>query len=232
MVNHNGTTTIYTESAGPPQKKTIIQRKKPNDPYTVQVALQSVTNNNTIILRPIGNTTTQQIQPQPQKSIVHIHRAGPQLMQTAAQPVQFFTAAAPPQTFLKKQTVIIPQIAPTTAIKAQPKYTTVIRAPTIAQPQPQPQITTQPVVPGTVTKIQRPIQKQKVIMSTSSLQHYRSFNQKPNVHGSRKQLHPQHIIRPAPSATTTVIHHSMATEAKGNQIPVMLPSNGVSFGYL
>ncbi|KAL7011161.1 hypothetical protein ACKWTF_014127 [Chironomus riparius] len=232
MVNHNGTTTIYTESAGPPQKKTIIQRKKPNDPYTVQVALQSVTNNNTIILRPIGNSTTQQIQPQQQKSIVHIHRA-PQIMQTTSQPVQFFTTA-PPQTYLKKQTVIIPQMAPTSAIKTQPKYTTVIRAPVAPQvinaQQPQQQITTQQLAPGTNSKIQRPIQKQKVIMSTSSLQQYRSFNNKPNAHGSRKQLHPQHIIRHAPSTTviptTTVIHHSMATEAKGNQIPVILPSNG------
>lgn len=222
MVNHNGTTTIYTESTGPPQKKTIIQRKKPNDPYTVQVALQSVANNNTIILTPIGNATTQQVQQQPQKSIVHIHRTP--IMQAASQPVQFFTAA-PSQTFMKKPTqIIIPQIAPTTTtIKTQPKYTTVIRAP--APQVIQPTSVQQSVSVQGVSKIQRPIQKQKVIMSTSSLQQYRSFNQKPNAHGSRKQLHPQHIIRPAPSTTTTVIHHSLNNEAKSNQIPVILPSN-------
>ncbi|KAG5667830.1 hypothetical protein PVAND_015799 [Polypedilum vanderplanki] len=220
MVNHNGTTTIYTESTGPPQKKTIIQRKKPNDPYTVQVALQSVANNNTIILTPIGNATTQQVTQQPQKSIVHIHRAAP-IMQTASPPMQFLTAA-PSQTFIKKQTVIIPQMAP---VKTTPKYTTVIRAPApqMIQTQPTPP-QPQPVQMQSVAKIQKPIQKQKVIMSTSSLQQYRSFNQKPNVHGSRKQLHPQHIIRPAPAAatTTTVIHHPIGGEQKTNQIPVQL----------
>jgi hypothetical protein len=216
MVNHNGTTTIYTESTGPPQKKTIIQRKKP-DPYTVQVALQSVANNNTIILTPIGNAATQQVQPQQQKSIVHIHRAGP-IMQTASSPVQFL--AAPPQTFLKKQTVLIPQMTQST-IKAPPKYTTVIRAPA-------PQVIQPPQPQGVNSKIQRPIQKQKVIMSTSSLQQYRSFNQKPTVHGSRKQLHPQHIIRPAPTATTTtVIHHAIAQETKTNST-LIIPGSGVS----
>lgn len=65
MVKHpNGTTTIYETAA--PSKKTIIQRKKTIDPYTVQV----VANNNTIILTPIGNTTQQAMQQQPQKSIV------------------------------------------------------------------------------------------------------------------------------------------------------------------
>lgn len=223
MVNHNGTTTIYTETTGPPQKKTIIQRKKPTDPYTVQMALQTVANNNTIILTPIGNATTQQVQSQPQKSIVHIHRTTP-----IQQPVQFL----PQTTFLKKQTVIIPtqQMQPTaTAIKTQPKYTTVIRAPAqqvIQTQQLTPIVSNQKLPP-------KPIQKQKVIMSTSSLQQYRSFNQKPNAHGSRKQLHPQHIIRPAP----TVIHQSIvsgvsvgeSSKGNGQPIPVMISGgNGVS----
>lgn len=208
MVNHNGTTTIYTESTGPPQKKTIIQRKKPTDPYTVQVALQSVANNNTIILTPIGNTSTQQVQPQQQKSIVHIHRTTP--IQQASTSVQFL----PQTTFLKKQTVIIPQLPPPKPQPAPAKYTTVIRAPTPQVIQTQ-QLT--PIVSN--QKIhQKPIQKQKVIMSTSSLQQYRSFNNK-NVHGSRKQLHPQHIIRPAPQ--TTVIQ-SMVDGTKSQQIPVMI----------
>lgn len=217
MVNHNGTTTIYTETTGPPQKKTIIQRKKPTDPYTVQMALQTVANNNTIILTPIGNATTQQVQSQPQKSIVHIHRTTP--MQ---QPVQFL----PQATFLKKQTVLIPtqMQATSTAMKTQPpKYTTVIRAPA------QQVIQTQQLTP--IVSNPRPIQKQKVIMSTSSLQQYRSFNQKPNAHGSRKQLHPQHIIRPAPQTTTATVIQSMVEGVKGNgqPIPVMISSgNAVS----
>lgn len=208
MVKHpNGTTTIYETTA--PSKKTIIQRKKTIDPYTVQV----VANNNTIILTPIGSTTQQTIQ-QPQKSIVHIHRTPP---------VQFLTA---PQTFIKKQTVIHPQQL---TQKSQPKYTTVIRAPSVSlspvSPVPQQIITT------VSSKIQRPIQKQKVIMSTSSLQQYRSYNQKSSAgHGSRKQLHPQHIIRPAPSATTTTtVIHQMMQEPKPNQIPVILPPCSVSF---
>lgn len=209
MVKHpNGTTTIY-ETTAPSTKKTIIQRKKTNDPYTVQV----VANNNTIILTPIGNATQQAVQ-QPQKSIVHIHRTTP-MMQTPTPPVQFLTA---PQTFLKKQTVIHPQM---TQQKPQSKYTTVIRAPSVP-PQPQQIITT------VSSKIQRPIQKQKVIMSTSSLQQYRSYNQKSSAssgHGSRKQLHPQHIIRPAPTTTTTTVIHQMTQE----QSPVMLPTGGVSF---
>lgn len=220
MVNHNGTTTIYTESTGPPQKKTIIQRKKPTDPYTVQVALQSVANNNTIILTPIGNTTTQQVQPQQQqqqKSIVHIHRTNP-LQQTSS--VQFL----PQTTFLKKQTVLIPQIQQSKSQQAPAKYTTVIRAPTpqIIQTQ---QLT--PIVSNHKTHA-KPIQKQKVIMSTSSLQQYRSFNHK-NAHGSRKQLHPQHIIRPTPQ-TTTVIQSMVDGSNNGSQsIPVMISSgNAVS----
>jgi hypothetical protein len=210
MINHNGTTTIYTESTGPPQKKTIIQRKKPTDPYTVQVALQSVANNNTIILTPIGNATTQQVQPQQQKSIVHIHRTTP-LQQTSS--VQFL----PQTTFLKKQTVIIPQLPPKPS-PTPPKYTTVIRAPTSQVIQTQ-QLT--PIVSNQKVQ-QKPIQKQKVIMSTSSLQQYRSFNHK-NVHGSRKQLHPQHIIRPAPQTTTVI--QSMIDGAKNGShqsIPVMI----------
>lgn len=218
MVKHpNGTTTIY-ETTAPSSKKTIIQRKKTVDPYTVQV----VANNNTIILTPIGNTTQQTIQQQPQKSIVHIHRTAP-MMQASAPPVQFLTA--PQTTFLKKQTVIHPQM---TTQQSHPKYTTVIRTPSVP---PQQQIIT-----TVSSKIQRPIQKQKVIMSTSSLQQYRSCNQKSpgaSGHGSRKQLHPQHIIRPAPStATTTVIHHQMSQEQSTNQMPVILPSGGVSlFNY-
>lgn len=206
LVKHpNGTTTIY-ETSAPQTKKTIIQRKKTIDPYTVQV----VANNNTIILTPIGGTQ-QTVQQQPQKSIVHIHRSAP-MMQTSA-PVQFLSA---PQTFLKKQTVIHPQMTQ----KQQSKFTTVIRTPTIVPQPPQQQIIT-----TVSSKIQRPIQKQKVIMSTSSLQQYR-YNQKPSAHGSRKQLHPQHIIRPVPSATatTTVIHHQIMPEQKPNQIPVMMPS--------
>lgn len=215
MVKHpDGTTTIY-ETSAPATKKTIIQRKKPVDPYTVQV----VANNNTIILTPIGSTTQHTVQQQPQKSIVHIHRTAP-LMQTTTPPVQFLSA---PQTFLKKQTIIHPQMTQ----KSQQKYTTVIRTTSMPFPPQQQIITT------VSSKIQRPIQKQKVIMSTSSLQQYRSYNQKPSgpsTHGSRKQLHPQHIIRPAPSsATTTVIHHSMAAEQTSNQIPVILPTGRVSF---
>jgi hypothetical protein len=83
--------------------------------------------------------------------------------------------------------------------------------------------------------MQRPIQKQKVIMSTSSLQQYRSYGHKTNAHGSRKQLHPQHIIRPAPAATTTtVIHHPMVggggevQKVVQNPMPIMLPGNAVS----
>lgn len=215
MVNHNGTTTIYTESTGPPQKKTIIQRKKPTDPYTVQVALQSVANNNTIILTPIGNATTQQVQPQQQKSIVHIHRTAP-LQQTSS--VQFL----PQTTFLKKQTVIIPQLPQPKPQPTPPKYTTVIRAPQSQIIQTQ-QLT--PIVSN--QKIhQKPIQKQKVIMSTSSLQQYRSFNHK-TVHGSRKQLHPQHIIRPAPQATTVI--QSIIDAAKSGPQSIMISGgNSVS----
>lgn len=210
MVKHsNGTTTIYTETSTPSKKKTIIQRKKV-DPYTVQMALQGVANNNTIILTPI-NTQQQSVVPQQQKSIVQIHRTAP-MMQTSASSVQFIQP-----TFVKKQTVIIPQMAPSTAIKSQPKYTTVIRSPAITTIQQQPA----PVS----TKIQKPIQKQKVIMSTSSLQQYRSYNQKPSPHGSRKQLHPQQIIRPTPA--TTVIHHQMTPEPKGNQIPVILSTGNI-----
>jgi hypothetical protein len=199
----NGTATIYETSA--PSKKTIIQRKKTIDPYTVQV----VANNNTIILTPIGNTTQQTVQ-QPQKSIVHIHRTTP-IIQTNASPVQFL--AAPQSTFLKKQTVIHPQMTP--------KYTTVIRAPSAPQITPPPQ----QVIATVSSKIQRPIQKQKVIMSTSSLQQYRSYNQKSSVgHSSRKQLHPQHIIRPAPA---TAVIHQMIQEQK-TQIPVILPTSSVS----
>ena len=63
-------------------------------------------------------------------------------------------------------------------------------------------------------------------MSTSSLQQYRSYNQKPSVgHGSRKQLHPQHIIRPVPA--TTVIHQMIQDQK--NQIPVILPTSVVTF---
>lgn len=213
MVKHpNGTTTIY-ETSGHATKKTIIQRKKINDPYTVQV----VSNNNTIILTPIGNAQ-QNVQQQSQKSIVHIHRTAP-MIQTTAPPVQFLTA---PQTFLKKPTVIHPHMTH----KPQANYTTVIRAP-VASP------TQQQIITTVSSKIQRPIQKQKVIMSTSSLQQYRSYNQKPSAgHGSRKQLHPQHIIRPAPTATTTnVIHQQMTHEQKPNQIPVILPTTAVSYDF-
>lgn len=210
MVKHpNGTTTIY-ETSAPSTKKTIIQRKKTVDPYTVQVG-----NNNTIILTPIGSATQQSVQQQqqPQKSIVHIHRTGP--------PVQFL-AAPSPQTFLKKQTIIHPQMNQ----KPQTNYTAVIRAPSNPPPPQQTIITT------VSSKIQRPIQKQKVIMSTSSLQQYRSYNQKPSAgHGSRKQLHPQHIIRPTPSAsTTTVIHQQITQEQKHSPIPVILPVGGMSYG--
>jgi hypothetical protein len=59
------------------------------------------------------------------------------------------------------------------------------------------------------------------------LQQYRSYNQKPNAHGSRKQLHPQHIIRPAPSSTTTVIHHAMPQDAKTNNIPMIMSGSAV-----
>jgi hypothetical protein len=204
MVKHpNGTTTIY-ETTAPSTKKTIIQRKKTIDPYT-------------IILTPIGSTTSQSVQQQPQKSIVHIHRtAATPMIQTNAPPVQFLSS---PQTYLK-QTVIHPQMTQ----KLQPKYTTVIRAPTtIVTPAAPAQVIT-----AVSSKMQRPIQKQKVIMSTSSLQQYRSYNQKSSAgHGSRKQLHPQHIIRPAPSATTTLQIHQMIQESNPNQIPVILPT--VSF---
>lgn len=201
----NGTTSIYDST--PPAKKTIIQRKKTIDPYTVQV----VANNNTIILTPIGNT--QQTVQQPQKSIVHIHRTTP-ILQANTSPVQYLAA---PQTFLKKQTVIHPQMI----AKSQPKFTTVIRATSV------PQMTSSPQVVTTVSsKIQRPIQKQKVIMSTSSLQQYRSYSQKSSVgHSSRKQLHPQHIIRP----TASNVIHQMIQEQK-NQIPAVLPTcSNVSF---
>jgi hypothetical protein len=118
MVKHpNGTTTIF-ETTNPAAKKTIIQRKKTVDPYTVQL----VANNNTIILTPIGNSTSQQtVQQQPQKSILHIHRSAP-LLQTNSPPVHFLTA---PQTYLKKQTIIHPQMTQ----KTTNNYTTVIRTP-------------------------------------------------------------------------------------------------------
>lgn len=215
MVKHpNGTTTIY-ETTNPAAKKTIIQRKKTVDPYTVQL----VANNNTIILTPIGAPSSQQtVQQQPQKSILHIHRSSP-LIQTNSSPVHFLTA---PQTFLKKQTIIHPQMTQ----KPTNNYTTVIRTPTAPAHQ--------HIVTTVSSKLQRPIQKQKVIMSTSSLEQYRSYNQKsPTCHGSRKQLHPQHIVRPAPSstATATVIQQQIPQESlvsKPNQIPVLLPSNNVS----
>jgi hypothetical protein len=215
MVKHpNGTTTIY-ETTAPSSKKTIIQRKKTIDPYTVQV----VANNNTIILTPIGSTSQQTVQQQPQKSIVHIHRTAP-MMQTNSPPVQFLTA--PQTTFLKKQTVIHPQMTQ----KSQPKYTTVIRTPSVA-PSTAPALQPPQIITTVSSKVQRPIQKQKVIMSTSSLQQYR-YNQKSSPgHGSRKQLHPQHIIRPAPSTTTTTVIHQMMQEPIQNQIPVILPT--VSF---
>lgn len=174
MIKHpNGTTTIY-ETTVPPQKKTtFIQRKK--DPYT-------------IILTPISNATQQQtIQSQPQKSILHIHQSTP-IIQTNSSSVQFL---ANPSTYVKKQTVIHPN---SITQKIQPKYTTVIRAPVTA---PSPSIIT-----NVAPKIQKPIQKQKVIMSTSSLQHYRNFGSKtPSNHGPRKQLHPQHIVRSTPTNT-------------------------------
>lgn len=216
MVKHpNGTTTIYETTAAP--KKTVIQRKKTVDPYTVQV----VANNNTIILTPIGSTSQQNVQQQPQKSIVHIHRAAPMMQTSSAPPVQFLTA---PQSYLKKQTVIHPQMAQ----KPQTSYTTLIRTP-LMQAQAQQPLPPQQVITTGSSKIQRPIQKQKVIMSTSSLQQYRSYNQKPAGHGSRKQLHPQHIVRPTPSSTTTtVIHQQMTQEQKPNQIPVLLPQGTVS----
>lgn len=211
MVKHpNGTTTIF-ETTAPSSKKTIIQRKKTIDPYTVQV----VANNNTIILTPIGNSTQQSLQQQHQKSIVHIHRTAP-MMQAGSTPVQYLAA---PQTILKKQTVIHPQMIQ----KSQTKYTTVIRTPSVP-PQ-------QQMIAAVSSKIQRPIQKQKVIMSTSSLQQYRSCGQKPtgpSGHGSRKQLHPQHIIRPTPSSTTTVIQQQMSQEQNVNQVPIILPSPNVS----
>ena len=222
MVKHpNGTTTIYETTA--PPKKTIIQpRKKTIDPYTVQV----MANNNTIILTPIGSTSQQSIPSQPQKSIVHIQRTAP-MIQTNVPSVQFLSA---PHTFLKKQ-IIHPHM---TTQKHQTNYTTVIRTPAMITPpqQQQQQIQQQQQVITTVSsKIQRPIQKQKVIMSTSSLQQYRSYNQKsPGSHGSRKQLHPQHIIRPSPSPTTAVtnvIHQQLVQEQKPNQIPVILPAPGV-----
>jgi hypothetical protein len=175
LIKHpNGTTTIYETTAPPQKKTTIIQRKKNNDPFT-------------IILTPINNATQQQtIQNQPQKSILHIHQTTP-IIQANSSSVQFI---ANPPTFVKKQTVIHPQ-------KVQPKYTTVIRAPTAPSPQQQ-IIATNIASP----KIQKPIQKQKVIMSTSSLQQYRNFNQKPSAsHGPRKQLHPQHIVRTNPTNT-------------------------------
>jgi hypothetical protein len=178
LIKHpNGTTTIYETTAPQQKKTTIIQRKKPNDPFT-------------IILTPISNTTQQQtIQTQPQKSIL-IHQTTP-IIQANSSSVQFI---ANPPTFVKKQ-VIHPQ-------KVQPKYTTVIRAPTA----PNPQIITTNVTPS--TKIQKPIQKQKVIMSTSSLQQYRNFNQKPSAsHGPRKQLHPQHIVRNNPTNTIVSFNH-------------------------
>lgn len=208
MKHPNGTTTIY-ETTAPPAKKTIIQRKKPIDPYTVQV----MANNNTIILTPIGSGTQQLMQQQPQKSIVHIHRTAP-MMQQQAPPVQFLAA---PHTFLKKQTIIHPQMTQ----KPQTNYTTVIRAPTMISPQQQPQ---QQIITTVSSKPSRPIQKQKVIMSTSSLQQYRSYNQKAG-HGSRKQLHPQHIIRPSPSTNTaTVIHQQITQEQVPHQIPHQIPT--------
>lgn len=211
MVKHpNGTTTIF-ETSSHAAKKTVFQRKNNADPYTVQV----VANNNTIILTPIGNTQPN-VQQAP-KSIVHIHRTAP-MIQTNATPVQFLTA---PQSFLKKQTIIHPHMTN----KPQSNYTTVIRAPVASAQQ---QANT-----SSSSKIQRPIQKQKVIMSTSSLQQYRSYNQKSSAgHGSRKQLHPQHIIRPAPTTTTTnIIHQPMIHEQISNQIPVVLPTATVSYDF-
>ena len=136
MVNHNGTTTIYTESAGPPQKKTIIQRKKPNDPYTVQVALQSVTNNNTIILRPIGNATTQQIQPkiqtipiiaqpqtqaaQPQQLTVPQLQTLQQIISSPPPPSTSITSPPPPALVATTQTALKLTAAPQRIITARP----------------------------------------------------------------------------------------------------------------
>lgn len=175
LIKHpNGTTTIY-ETTVPPQKKTTFIQRKKVDPYT-------------IILTPINNTTQQQtIQSQPQKSILHIHPSTP-IIQTNSSSVQFL---ANPTTYVKKQTVIHPNAI---TQKIQPKYTTVIRAPV--------NVSTQSIIANVAPpqKLQKPIQKQKVIMSTSSLQHYRNFGSKsPSNHGPRKQLHPQHIVRNTPT---------------------------------
>lgn len=161
-------------------------------------------NTNTIILTPA----------QTSKNVVHIRHHH----QQANLPVQFLQ-----QQLFKKNTVIMAPVVP------QKFHTTVIRAPaTITAPAP------------------KPIQKQKVIMSTSSLQQYRHYRSPhphrplpmssqmvPTVtvstpvvvptHQSRKQLHPQQIIRPQRTTlppTSTVIHQGHHNIVQVQQMPV------------
>lgn len=178
---------VYEQAAGASTKKTLQQRV----PELQNLLTMGGKVNNTIILTP-----------QTSKNVVHIRHHH----QQNNLPVQFLQ-----QQLFKKNTVIMAPVP-------QKFHTTVIRAPaTITAPAP------------------KPIQKQKVIMSTSSLQQYRHYRSPhPNrpshqlpmsspmvptvtvstpvvvpTHQSRKQLHPQQIIRPQRTTlppTSTVIH--------------------------
>lgn len=179
---------VYEQPAGVSTKKTLQQRV----PELQNLLTMGGKVNNTIILTPAQTT----------KNVVHIRHHH----QQNNLPVQFLQ-----QQLIKKNTVFMAPLP-------QKFHTTVIRAPaTITAPAP------------------KPIQKQKVIMSTSSLQQYRHYRSPhPNrqshpqpmssqmvptvtvatpvvvpTHQSRKQLHPQQIIRPQRQtlpATSTVIH--------------------------
>jgi hypothetical protein len=210
---------IYTD------KKTIIRTSKKegyvrsnNILLGTKVALQA--NNNTIILAPIQTQSANQQQTQLSHTVTGasknvVIRQSPII--TNSQQVQFVQ-----QPFIKKNTVIInPHQLATHSNKIignqqqvqqqhspqqiQQKFQTVIRAPVTSvsvSAQPQTTITQQAIQPIQPAKaIQKPLQKQKVIMSTSSLQQYRHFNQNhhQNQHQHRVPLH-----LPIPIPTTSV----------------------------
>ena len=198
---------VFEQGTSGTTKKTLQQRV----PELQNLLTMGGKVNNTIILTPA----------QTSKNVVHIRHHH---QQNNLQPVQFLQ-----QQLFKKNTVIMSPVT-------QKFHTTVIRAPaTITAPAP------------------KPIQKQKVIMSTSSLQQYRHYrsphpHRQPHphphpppmssqmvptvtvptpvvlpTHQSRKQLHPQQIIRPQRTtlpSTSTVIHQGHHNIVQVQQIPV------------
>lgn len=195
---------VYDQGTSASTKKTLQQRVPELQNL---LTMGGKVNTNTIILTPA----------QTSKNVVHIRHHH----QQNNLPVQFLQ-----QQLFKKNTVIMAPVVP------QKFHTTVIRAPsTITAPAP------------------KPIQKQKVIMSTSSLQQYRHYrsphpHRQPHplpmssqmvptvtvstpvvvpTHQSRKQLHPQQIIRPQRTTlppTSTVIHQGHHNIVQVQQIPV------------